>query len=500
MSEPGTVSQSTAAGPGSAGIDLVPLGVTGQDGLGAAALAASGSPVGHSGSRRVSLQRDSVFRRALGIADVAAAAVSLLVLDRVGETTLGPLAILALPLAVLLSKLLGLYDREERVLWSNTLDEVPRVFVMALVYTVFIWLASGSFLPGHVHKNQFLLALITMIAGVLSGRLVARHVAAELTERDRCLVLGEPSSFDRVRKRLKYGENGAAEVVLGIPVSAGGFGPLVEDGLLQEVVEVYDIKRVVIASSGHDTDSVLELIRQAAGLNVKVSLLPHFWDTLGSLVVDEMPGTAMLSVRRFGLSRSSELVKRGFDITLAAVSLVLLVPVLAIIAVVVRATSDGPALFRQRRVGRHNVPFEILKFRTMGCDAEARRHELTDLNEAEGIFKIRQDPRITSVGGWLRRTNLDELPQLVNVLRGEMSMVGPRPLIPEEDAGIVGWRRRRLDVPPGMTGHWQVLGGPRVPLEEMVMIDYLYIANWSLWRDVKCLLRTATCVLGRRGF
>jgi lipopolysaccharide/colanic/teichoic acid biosynthesis glycosyltransferase len=155
--------------------------------------------------------------------------------------------------------------------------------------------------------------------------------------------------------------------------------------------------------------------------------------------------------------------------------------------------------FRQRRVGHHGEIFEMLKFRSMYEDAEHRRSELLALNESEGLFKIRNDPRVTWVGRWLRKSNLDELPQLLNVLKGEMSLVGPRPLIPEEDASIVGWRRRRLEVLPGMTGHWQVLGASRVPLDEMVTIDYLYIANWSLWRDVKCLLRTAACVLAGRG-
>jgi lipopolysaccharide/colanic/teichoic acid biosynthesis glycosyltransferase len=174
-------------------------------------------------------------------------------------------------------------------------------------------------------------------------------------------------------------------------------------------------------------------------------------------------------------------------------------PLLAALALLVKLTSHGPVLFRQVRVGRHGRTFEMLKFRTMVPDAEVLKRGLLSLNEADGLFKIRDDPRVTPLGRWLRRTNLDELPQLVNVVRGEMSLVGPRPLILDEDASIVGWRRRRLDVPPGMTGHWQVLGGARVPLDEMVVIDYLYIANWSLWRDVKCLLRTVACVVARRG-
>ncbi len=451
-------------------------------------------------ARRISLQRDSVYRRALGMADMLAAGGSLVVLSVVGQTPLRPASVVALPLAVLLSKLLGLYDREQQMLWSSTLDEAPRVLVMALVYTVIVWLAAGSLLPGHVHKGQFVLTLATMFGGTLTARIAARHAARALTERERCLVLGDPASFERVRRRLKFGEEGAAEVVLGIPVTEPeGFDRLLDEGILRDLLDEHQIKRVVIASSGHDTDAVLELIRQASAMNVNVSVLPHFWETLGSLVVDEMPGTAMLAVRHFGLSKSSEVIKRGLDIAVAGMTLVLAAPLMAALAIAIKLTSPGPVLFRQGRVGRYGTTFGILKFRTMCFDAEARRHELADLNEADGLFKIRADPRITTIGRWLRRTSLDELPQLINVLKGEMSLVGPRPLIPEEDASIVGWRRRRLDVPPGMTGHWQVLGGARLPLDDMVVIDYLYIANWSLWRDIKCLLRTASCMLAQRG-
>ncbi len=165
-----------------------------------------------------------------------------------------------------------------------------------------------------------------------------------------------------------------------------------------------------------------------------------------------------------------------------------------------RLTSRGPVFFRQERVGRGGRSFELLRFRSMCVDAEQRKAGLAAHNQAaKGFFKIADDPRITRVGRLLRRTNLDELPQLLNVLRGEMSLVGPRPLIPQEDRRVVGWHRRRLELTPGITGHWQVLGSSRIPLDEMVAIDYLYVANWSPWTDVKLLLRTIPHVLGARG-
>jgi lipopolysaccharide/colanic/teichoic acid biosynthesis glycosyltransferase len=155
--------------------------------------------------------------------------------------------------------------------------------------------------------------------------------------------------------------------------------------------------------------------------------------------------------------------------------------------------------FRQTRVGRDGRHFRIVKFRTMVADAEARKPALVALNEADGLFKIAEDPRITRVGRYLRRTSLDELPQLLNVLRGEMSIVGPRPLILTEDARITGTDRRRLNLTPGMTGPWQVLGAARVPLGEMVKLDYLYVAGWTLWQDVKLVLRTVPHMAARRG-
>jgi lipopolysaccharide/colanic/teichoic acid biosynthesis glycosyltransferase len=174
-------------------------------------------------------------------------------------------------------------------------------------------------------------------------------------------------------------------------------------------------------------------------------------------------------------------------------------PFLAIVAIAIKLDSRGPVFFRQLRIGRDGRPFEMIKFRTMVDGADQRKHELHHLNEAVGLFKITHDPRITRVGRLLRKTSLDELPQLFNVVRGDMSLVGPRPLVAEEDRRIRGWHRHRLQLTPGMTGHWQILGSARIPLDEMVRIDYLYVTNWSLWNDVKILLRTVPYVLARRG-
>jgi lipopolysaccharide/colanic/teichoic acid biosynthesis glycosyltransferase len=193
-------------------------------------------------------------------------------------------------------------------------------------------------------------------------------------------------------------------------------------------------------------------------------------------------------------------VKRAFDCAGASLGLLAVSPLMIAIAIAIKLDSRGPVFFRQLRVGRDEKHFGLFKFRTMVPDAEDLKPSLVDLNEAqEGLFKIAADPRVTRVGRFLRKTALDELPQLFNVLRGEMSLVGPRPLIVDEDRRIEGWHRRRLALHPGMTGHWQILGPASVSLREMVAIDYLYVANWSLWTDVKILLRTVPYVLCRRG-
>jgi lipopolysaccharide/colanic/teichoic acid biosynthesis glycosyltransferase len=214
-----------------------------------------------------------------------------------------------------------------------------------------------------------------------------------------------------------------------------------------------------------------------------------------------MHGSRGFADERFDITRSSAAFKRAFDLLGAAIGLLAISPLMIALAIAIKLDSrSGPVFFRQLRVGRHGQHFYMLKFRTMVPDAEALKDSLRHRNEAqEGLFKIAEDPRVTRVGRLLRSSALDELPQLLNVIRGEMSLVGPRPLVLEEDRRIEGWHRRRLELTPGMTGPWQILGPTRVPLREMVAIDYLYVANWSLWTDVKILLRTVPHVVGRRG-
>lgn len=200
-----------------------------------------------------------------------------------------------------------------------------------------------------------------------------------------------------------------------------------------------------------------------------------------------------------GITGPAGAAKRAFDVAAALLGFILLAPLALLIALAIRISSQGPAVFRQTRIGRDGVPFEMFKFRTMFNGADRERIALAPLNEFEGTFKLRMDPRTTTIGRLLRRVSLDELPQLVNVLRGEMSLVGPRPLVPEEDALIRGAHRVRLSVPPGITGPWQALGPLRPGLSEMADIDRAYVETWSLWVDGRVLFRTVRHVLLLRG-
>ena len=212
------------------------------------------------------------------------------------------------------------------------------------------------------------------------------------------------------------------------------------------------------------------------------------------------PSLTLVSVSRARLEKGRRLAKAVADRILAAVGLLLLVPVLVAVAVVVRLDSPGSPIFRQTRTGRDGVPFTMYKFRTMRCDAEARRSELAHLVATDSVlFKLRNDPRITRVGAVLRKYSLDELPQLLNVLRGDMALVGPRPPLPEEVARYHPDVRRRLTVKPGMTGLWQISGRSDLSWEEAVRLDLRYVDNWSLGLDVGILARTLGAVVRHRG-
>jgi exopolysaccharide biosynthesis polyprenyl glycosylphosphotransferase len=411
---------------------------------------------------------------------------------------LTPVSVLGLPLVVLAAKTVGLYDRDELVIHKTTLNDAPHLFYLTAVLTVvFASLQSAAGGPP-AGAGTLLVLWGLLLSGMIGARWTARRVGRATTPKERCVLVGDITHAARVRRLLETHPSLSAELVASIPfrrVTARG-----EDAeQFSEYLSGSEFHRVIVTHSDVNAADMVETIRVFKSRGIKVSVLPTLFDVVGSAVeFDDLAGVTLLGLRRYGLSRSSQLLKRSMDVLVAAIALVALAPVFAIAGLAIRLGSDGPVFFRQTRVGRRGRDFQIVKFRTMVDDAEQARLALEDRNETNGLFKMAEDPRVTRVGSFLRKTSLDELPQLLNVLRGEMSLVGPRPLIADEDSQIDGWHRRRLDLTPGLTGAWQILGSTRVPLEDMVSLDYLYIVNWSLWSDVEILLRTVPHVLYRR--
>ena len=444
------------------------------------------------------LGRDRAFRRGLAYADSWAAAIAVILSIGIlgGEDRLKVVGLVVLPLVVITCKLMGLYDRDELVVRKTTLEEAPALFGLATLYTLLIWLLDPFLVDGELGRKQVVGLWACLFACMLLGRTIARQAALHLTEPERCLVLGEPAAAEPIIRKLGERQGGMkAEVVARMPLQ-GDINHVAGLTEIAQAVRELDVHRVVLVPGSGETDAMLDVIRLVKGLGVRVSVLPRVLEVLGSSVeFDDIHGMPMLGIRSFGLSRSSRFVKRATDVVASSIGLLAVAPLMLVIAVLIKLDSRGPVFFKQTRVGRDGRRFGLYKFRSMVVDAEAQKAALMARNQTEGLFKIADDPRITRVGRILRKTALDELPQLINVLRGEMSLVGPRPLVVDEDEKIVGWHRRRLHLTPGMTGPWQILGSARVPLHEMVNIDYLYVANWTFWTDAKILLRTVTYML-----
>jgi exopolysaccharide biosynthesis polyprenyl glycosylphosphotransferase len=455
-----------------------------------------------------SMRRDAVFRRMLLVADVVAIITAFVLTVELSRRSLALTwaGIAALPILIVCAKLSGLYDRDETLLRKTTLDEAPKLFQLATLCALGSWLAGGLIVRGILDRHEAMFLWLALAALLILARALARALALRISPTERCLFIGDEVSAETIRAKLTGHGGVNAKVVAHLdldkvePWSTDSFSePRLTE--IRDLARTLDVHRAIIAPRSVDAGEMLNLVRTLKAVGVRVSVLPRLLEVVGSSVeFDDLHGVTVMGVRRFDLTRSSAAFKRAFDLFGATVGLLAISPLLVVIAIAIKLDNRGPVFFRQLRVGRHGNRFQMLKFRTMIPDADAMKDSLRHRNEAkEGLFKIAEDPRVTRVGRLLRTSALDELPQLLNVFKGEMSLVGPRPLVVEEDQRVEGWHRRRLELMPGMTGPWQILGPARVPLKEMVAIDYLYVANWSLWTDVKILLRTVPHVVGRRG-
>lgn len=445
-------------------------------------------------------------RYLLEISDIAtltaSAVVGAVTLSLISPVRAGNLGVLDVALAaVSMAAALHLHGRYRRPAsrlrpsewWGPAMIArcLPTAALLALGADVFIFRGGRMTLTAAVAMTLPAIFLVP-----LGRRLIVRTFDPTVT---RILVIGTGPISDRLISRLKRCPD---TVVVGHVDDNAAPGTRVLGGLadLPDVCADYAIDRVIVAFPNTSDAIVLEALRKLEG-QVPISEIPryfelHNWRT----EAEELHGLTLTHLPTASLAASERIMKRFMDITLASCALVLSAPLLLVTAVAIKLDSRGPVFFRQERMGRAGKPFRIFKFRSMTADAWQQRDRVAQLNEVDGpLFKMEKDPRITRVGAFIRRTSIDELPQLLNVVRGEMSLVGPRPLPTEESERIDGAALARLDVNPGITGLWQVCGRSDLTYDDLQHLDSVYVRSWSLRWDLRIIAQTPKAVLGRSG-
>jgi exopolysaccharide biosynthesis polyprenyl glycosylphosphotransferase len=419
------------------------------------------------------------------------------------------------PLWMLVFTYYGVYVREARRLSVSTFDELPQtigaIAVGAWVMFSFLVLVSKGDPTGRALWAFVAMYWILLMILVPLGRAIVRIGLSFYNPfRTSTLVVGAGevgrSLIGRLRRHKEYGLRVVGFLDTDEPGMPEDSDKQVEilgrPSDLMSIVDRYGISRVLIAFSRTTHPQMLDMIHQCQELKVDVSVVPRFFEALSANVdIEDIEGLPVVSLPRYARhGRLRRATKRLMDLFIVTVTTILLSPVLLIVGILIKLDSSGPIFFRQERMGRDHKRFMMYKFRSMKTGAEAERDVLSDLNETTGpIFKMKDDPRITRVGRVIRRLSIDELPQMINVFRGEMSIVGPRPLPIAEAEACEGTADMRHIVQPGITGLWQILGRSDIPFEEMVQLDYLYVTNWSLHWDIKIILRTAIAIVRKRG-
>ncbi len=420
------------------------------------------------------------------------------------------------PFALLFSILIPL------ILWSEKsyhqwrervwLDQVYRI-VNAVATTLVLVLALAFIFRPLVYSRLLLLVSGLVMIVVLSlkravGLLIEYHRRRRGIGIKRIVIVGAGEVGRRVMRTLVARPDLGYEVVGYVddnPSKGGGeigrFKGLGALDNLSVIIDQEDIDEVIVTLPWNYHRRILNVMRECARKQVSTRLVPDLFQmSLSRVEVSDLGGVPLVEIREIAFDRSALFFKRAIDFVGVSLGFLLGWPIFLIIAVAIKLDSPGPVLFKQERVGQNGKHFQIYKFRSMYSGAEREKVYLKEQNEAQGaLFKIRDDPRRTRVGRLLRQTSLDELPQLFNVFRGEMSLVGPRPQVVEEVAQYQPWHQARLLVPPGMTGLWQVSGRSELTFDEMVLLDLYYIENWSPWLDFNILLRTIPRVLFGEG-
>ena len=464
-------------------------------------------------------------RRLLALGDIAAILVAtgillLVVLPLVGRNVavapVAPVFILMLGAWVLIAFWFGLYHDFERRLDRSMIHEVGRIAVAAALWNWFFIMLRAAVTEGITELLPMAMLWVLMVPSILFFRSGVQVVARKFGwNRQSVGLLGDEGGMARVSERVARHPEWGIDLVIEIPVGpvegdGSGEADSAPDGIApaEAVVLLREAGagRLMIAGgfSGFGTlDERTRLVQEVVEQGIAVDIVTGGPESLYTRALNQdMEGLPLVSVApAFPLPLSLAL-KRGFDVAGSLAGLFAFSPIMLWAAARVRMSSPGPIIYRSPRVGREDREFEALKFRTMVEGADAQRPALREELDREGgdvLFKIEDDPRVTRAGRTLRSWSIDELPQLWNVLKGEMSLVGPRPLPPEEAARAEALFAARTRVRPGLAGPWQALGRSSIPFDDMVRLDYSYVTGWSLSGDLTLLLRTASAVVRRRG-
>ena len=403
----------------------------------------------------------------------------------------------------------GVYSLRREQSW---LDQMTLVFRGAVTGIAVMIIVSLLYRPLLQSRLIFAFDAAVIIILLAIDRLVIRWIMSQLRKRgigvDRVLVVGAGETGRAVmrnimaRPELGYQLVGFVDDAPDKSTSdLGRIKALGDTTQIPAVLQTREVDEVIITLPWMSHRKMMTITEQCRRLSVVAKIVPDVFQLrLSEVDIDDLDGIPLIGLKDTSIQGWNRAVKRAIDLVGTIMAVLVGWPFMLLIALLIKLDSKGPIIFRQTRIGRNSQPFTVFKFRTMCLDAEERKESLRPLNESDGpIFKIRDDPRMTRVGKWLRRLSLDELPQLYNVLRGEMSLAGPRPATPDEVAQYTPWHMKRLQVAPGMTGLSQVNGRSELPFEEAVLLDLYYIENWALMLDFKIFLRTVPAALLGRG-
>jgi exopolysaccharide biosynthesis polyprenyl glycosylphosphotransferase len=410
-----------------------------------------------------------------------------------------------LPFAALVMLLLFLRDGlyRPRNLRPGSASILGSLFKVTLVALAFALIEHQHFNSFYIFYSTFVVASVLIISARFAYDRIAERVENVFGHVRRAVIVGSNDQIDDVANALGGGPGARVN-----PIGFISLEPRPENGLrnlgrLRDIEDHFDqIDEVILADPYFPADLAVDLVDRCHRGGITLRVAPSTMEILFAGQAEFVPGETLplFELKPPVLEGTDFVIKRVFDIVVSALMLVLLSPLLLVIALAVKLTSSGPVLFRSPRPGIGGETFDCFKFRTMKQNADALQAELELLNEADGaLFKIREDPRLTKVGGFLRRSSLDEIPQLLNVLRGEMSLVGPRPLPRRDYERLEEWHKKRYLVLPGLTGLWQVSGRSELDFDDLVRLDFLYIERWSVFLDIVIMLRTIPAVFARRG-